>query len=480
MDRTTFKSMIQIFGVFVLCMILSGIAAPTFAQPANENLSEKVDAYITETMCRLPIPGLAVGIVKGDQVLYLHGFGTANIHGDTVTPQTPFLIGSITKTFTALAVHQLAANGKLDLDKPLQIYIPEFRLADEQAATAITIRHLLDHTSGITTVEGTEPYLYSRSANFQEALNGLARFRPRYKPGEHYEYSNWNYVLLGQVITRVSGESYAEYVQKNIFDPLEMADTSTADFHTIPGAATGNLITFGFSAPYDEKLFPTLLSAGNFTSSAEDMTHYLILFFNRGNYHEHELLPSQGSGWFDPSWNWQVGSPGDTNYGFSGGHESASANITLFPQQKVGVVALLNTRLDELTPGQYAYDIAFNIAKITMNSPSVLPSRQRFYTAWALIDGFILLMFASIIWQTFNLKNWRKHYQTATHMQRTGAWIGIIFDILICIGIFFVPNLLGSRWNIALHLRPDFALPLLTISVCLGALGIIKVVMSKI
>src|SRR5512140_2638216 len=126
------KSNLRIFFLVALCLILTIAATPALARPTSSSLEEKVDAYIKETMDRLPIPGLAVGIVKGDRVLYLQGYGTANGEGDPVTPQTPFPLASVTKTFTALGVQQLVQAGKLDLDTPVQTYIPEFRLDDEQ------------------------------------------------------------------------------------------------------------------------------------------------------------------------------------------------------------------------------------------------------------------------------------------------------------------------------------------------------------
>jgi len=474
------KSNLRIFLIVVLCMVLTMTTTPALARPTFSSLEEKVDAYITETMERLPIPGLAVGIVKGDQVLYLQGYGTANANGDPVTPQTPFMLASVTKTFTALAVQQLASAGKIDIDQPVQNYLPEFRLADEHAAASITVRHLLDHTSSITTIEGTQPYLQSPDTTFDEAIRQLAHFTPRLTPGEQFEYSNWNYVLLGEVISRTSGQPYAEYMQKNILDPLEMSHTTFADHHTLPNAATGNLIVFGASVPYDEPYLPVTMSAGHLTSTIEDMTHYLVTFFNHGQYHGHDLLPSQGPGWYDTSWNWHTGMPDDISCGFSGGHNSINTNIQLFPLHRVGVVVLMNTRLDQFIPGPGANDIAFNIARIAINSPYELPSNRVFYTGYALLDGFLLLMVASIIWQSSKLKSWRKHYRSTTRIKRIASWLGIIFDLLLCIAILVLPALLGTRWNIILNFRPEFAMPLLTIGVCFGALGFIKIARSKL
>src|SRR5512138_211981 len=113
------KTNFRVSSFLMLFMILLWTTTSALANPASSDLQEKVDTYIAETMRRFPIPGMAVGIVKEDQILYLQGYGIANAHGDPVTPQTLFPLQSVTKTFTALAIHQLANTGKVNLDEPV-------------------------------------------------------------------------------------------------------------------------------------------------------------------------------------------------------------------------------------------------------------------------------------------------------------------------------------------------------------------------
>ncbi|MGZ3603256.1 MAG: serine hydrolase domain-containing protein, partial [Ktedonobacterales bacterium] len=136
------------------CLVLGGLGAFRMSRrsvradsaPGDFNA---VDDYITARMETAHIPGLSVAIVKGDQIVYLKGYGQADSSGRQVTPQTPFIIGSISKTFTALAVMQLVESGKVELDAPVQRYLPWFRVADPQASAQITVRSLLNHTSGL-------------------------------------------------------------------------------------------------------------------------------------------------------------------------------------------------------------------------------------------------------------------------------------------------------------------------------------------
>ncbi|MGE5334920.1 MAG: serine hydrolase domain-containing protein, partial [Nitrososphaerota archaeon] len=133
------------------CLLLAGMSTfPINVQArSNESSSQAIDAYIASRMQAAHIPGLSLAVVKGDQIAYLKGYGHADPSGHPVTPQTPFIIGSISKTFTALALMQLVEAGKVDVDAPVQRYLPWFSLADSHASARITVRNLLNQTSGI-------------------------------------------------------------------------------------------------------------------------------------------------------------------------------------------------------------------------------------------------------------------------------------------------------------------------------------------
>jgi hypothetical protein len=268
-------------------------------------------------------------------------------------------------------------------------------------------------------------------------------------------------------------------MQKNVLDPLEMTHASFADYHTLPGVATGNLIVFGFPIPYDEKTVPATLSAGYLSASAEEMTHYLLTFFNHGQYNGHDLLPSEGLGWYDTSWNWHTGIPEDICYGFSGGHNSINTNIQLFSLHRVGVVVLMNTRLDQILPGPMVNDISFNIARMTIGFPYEVPSNRVFYGGYAALDVVLLLLIISIFWQSFHLKHWATRYREAKTSRQIVIWLGILLNLVISVGILILPLILKTRWNIMLFFRPDFSIPLLSVGISIGALGLTKVVLSS-
>jgi CubicO group peptidase (beta-lactamase class C family) len=129
------KTILRISLITLFCLALFGNTHPILAGTIKYDFAP-VDAYMAETMQRLPIKGMALAIVKGDQTIYMNGYGIANAQGDPATPQTPWLMGSVTKSVTALAVQQLIAQGKLSLHTRIQTILPEFHLAETNQAAA--------------------------------------------------------------------------------------------------------------------------------------------------------------------------------------------------------------------------------------------------------------------------------------------------------------------------------------------------------
>ena len=159
LSRTFFVSVVAfLFALLALASTTLSVAATT---RSNEPDFAKIDAFVTAEMQTTHIPGLALGIVHGNQIMHLQGFGVADPTGRAISQQTPFIVGSVSKSFTALAIMQLVEAGKIELDAPVQRYLPWFRLADPAASTRITVRHLLYQTSGIPA-----------SADLKEFING--------------------------------------------------------------------------------------------------------------------------------------------------------------------------------------------------------------------------------------------------------------------------------------------------------------------
>jgi CubicO group peptidase (beta-lactamase class C family) len=282
-----------------LALIPRVVAKPASAKPVSDSATyDALDAHIEDQMQRLNIPGVSLAIVEGDQIVHLRGFGQARPGGEAPSPQTPFIIGSVTKSFTALAVMQLVEAGKVELDAPVQRYLPWFTLADSQAAAQITVRHLLNQTGGLPQLPGmigladfdASPGATERQAR---ALATLELTRP---VGAAFEYSNVNFNLLGLIVEAASGESYADYIQTHVFTPLGMSHSYTSQAMARQnGLAVGHLFVFGYPFAVPNLPMPGgSLPSGQLIASAEDMGHYLIAQLNQGRYGDTQILSPDG------------------------------------------------------------------------------------------------------------------------------------------------------------------------------------------
>ena len=276
--RVATLALLAMVALFALPLAQATTAAGQAPRAAAPDLAA-IDAYVTTQMKDARIPGLALAIVQGDQIVHLKGFGVADPSGRAVTPQTPFSIGSTAKAVTALATMQLVEQGKLALDAPVQRYLPWFRVADAEASAQITVRHLLNHTSGLPEAAGNEyAATYDQSATaLERRVRALHTWQLNRPVGTRYEYCNANYDTLGLIVQTVAGQSYEAYVQQHIFAPLQMRQSFTAAVDALPhGLATGYRSWFGIPRPYDAPYPRAHMPSGYIISSAEDMAHFLI------------------------------------------------------------------------------------------------------------------------------------------------------------------------------------------------------------
>lgn len=332
-------------------------AAPAAGFPLQPVDTDKIDAYIQSQMQNASIPGLALGIVKDGQIVYLKGYGIADPNGRAVTPQTPFILGSTSKSFTALAIMQLVEAGKVDLDAPVTQYLPWFRTSDAAASAQITVRNLLNHTSGLPTYDGRLG-MWDNNQSDMALENGIRRLSSvnlNHPTGGAYEYANENYDSLGLIVQTVSGISYEDYIRSSIFAPLQMHHSAAAlSDPAVVDIATGYRYWFhwpvAFDAPYSRSMTPS----GFLISSAEDMAHYLVTQLNGGRYDNTQILSPQGidtlhapgskiSASKSYGMGWEIqGQPGSIKIWHNGDLSNFHSNMMLLPDQHIGIVILIN------------------------------------------------------------------------------------------------------------------------------------------
>ncbi len=391
---------------------------------------DHVDAYVIEQMQRLRIPGASLAIIEGNEITHMRGFGQAYPGGEEPASQTPFFIGSLTKSITALAIMQLVEAGKVELDAPIQRYLPWFRVADFDASARMTVRHLLNQTSGLSFLASNLilAELDDRPGATERQVRGMATLKLHHPVGETVEYCNLNYNVLGLIIEAASGEAYAEYIQRHIFDPLDMGHTYAEKAAAEKdGLAVGHRHWFGYPVPARDLPIPLgSLPSGQLISCAEDMAHYLIAHMNGGKYGKEEVLSAGGMdelhrgekeyfafgnsvgsyamGWFDQ----KIGSTRIISHG--GNVPDFSAYMALIPDQQKGLALLLNA--DPYGLPMITDEIGSNLAAVLAGQQP--PPIKLDFIQWIfrLLPLLPLLQLWGVITTFRKLRSWKRNPET--------------------------------------------------------------------
>jgi CubicO group peptidase (beta-lactamase class C family) len=206
---------------------------------ATSVAADEVDDYIHKEMERQHIPGLSLAVVKRGEIAKSAGYGLANVEtGLRTSPDTVFQIQSVTKTFTASAVMLLVEEGKIGLNDKLTKYLDDL----PESWSAVTIRHLLSHTSGIKDFINEPTVDMRKDLEPQDVIESLRKLPLNFAPGEKYAYSNTGYHLLAMVIRKVTGAFWGEFLEERILGPLKMDDTGIISLaNVITNRAAGYL-----------------------------------------------------------------------------------------------------------------------------------------------------------------------------------------------------------------------------------------------
>jgi CubicO group peptidase (beta-lactamase class C family) len=305
------------------------------------------------------VAGLAIGVVKGEQV-YARGFGAKNIETqEPVTASSLFHLASISKTFVATAVVQLAEQGKLELDAPLTDYLPDFALADERYQQ-ITVRQLLNHTAGMP---DTDDYGWDRpeydDQSLERYVRSLANENLIAAPGERFAYSNIGYEVLGLLIARASGMTFEDYIKHHLLRPLGMNSSTFLKTEVPPEHATAPHILLPPTVvspeyPYNRAHAPS----STLHSSAEELSFWAMMNLNRGAFRDQCVLqptsfeqlwhPYQPTGpkypdefvglsWFMDTYR------GRRRIRHDGVDTGFQSDLILLPDQAIAIIALANT-----------------------------------------------------------------------------------------------------------------------------------------
>ena len=394
-----------------------------FSQSIPDSIVKKIDSLFTQWNTPNS-PGCAVGIIRNDSLVFTKGYGMANLeYAIANEPSTLFHMASVSKQFAGYAIVQLARQGKLTLDDDIHIWLPWFPDLKEK----ITVRHLLNHTSGIRdqwqllAISGTRLDDVITQEHIIKILTKQKAMN--FKPGDQYSYSNSGYTMLAEIVKAVSGRTLRQFTDSSIFKPLDMHQTHFHDDYTE--------IEKGRSYSYDRKdsnhfsnavLSYSVSGATSLFSNINDMSKWLMNFYTHkvGDQKDIDMLTQKGKLNNGKELSYALGIGNDTwrgwrQYSHSGGDAGYRTYVTVFPDLKMGFIVFSN--LGDFNPGQKAYALAELFIKDTSSKKEEAKKDLRDSAAAVLKDTLSVKKFLGHYISddglpfSFTLKNQQLHYQ---------------------------------------------------------------------
>ncbi len=347
--------------ILLLIMLVNGPHAR-----GQESALNGFDDYVNQALRDWEVPGLAIAIVKNDRVVWAKGYGVRKLGDPTpVNERTLFAIGSSSKAFTAASVAMLVDESKLKWDDPATKYLPGFEVFDPYVTRELTVRDLLTHRSGLERGD----LLWYGTENSRDEILRRARFlKPTWSLRSTFGYQNLMYLAAGQIVARVSGRSWDEFIRQRIFAPLGMvsSNTSVADLKDSGNVATPHAEVEGKVVTIPWRNIDNIAPAGSINSNIVDVAEWVRLQLGEGAYKNERLISSgavkemhmpqiviraepplsllypeahfitYGLGWFLHDYR------GRKVVEHGGAIDGMRAQVAMIPEEKLGMVILTN------------------------------------------------------------------------------------------------------------------------------------------
>lgn len=345
--------------VFVFISVFSQNNEPSF-------IKDSIDGYVGRALPEWKIPGVAVCVVKDGKVVFMKGYGVKETGtNDKVDENTLFMIGSNSKAFTATALAILEAEKKLSLDDKVQKWLPDFKLYDPWVAKEANIKDLLCHRLGFETFQGDFTF-FDSDLTTVEMREKFGRIKPLYSFRSKWGYTNAAFMTAGEIIPKVTGKTWAEFLYEKIFTPLGMNNTLalSKDIATAPNKASAHTVWNSELKKVAYGRIDPMAPAGAISSSVNDLSKWVMVQLNKGKLGDREVIPAAaiaktwqpnsilgnggtqfntghfalyGLGWFLEEYN------GKKIVSHTGGVNGFVTSVTLIPEEKLGIVVLTNT-----------------------------------------------------------------------------------------------------------------------------------------
>lgn len=329
-------------------------------------VKDSLDNYINKAITNWQIPGVAVCVVKNGKVVIAKGFGVKEKDGtDKVDENTLFMIGSNSKAFTATALAMLDGDKKLSLDDKVQKWLPDFKLYDPWVAKEANIRDLLCHRLGFETFQGDFMFFDSDLTTAQ-VREKMSKLKPMYSFRSKWGYTNSAFMTAGEIIPKVTGKTWAQYIADDIFKPLGMNNSLalSKEIKVADNKCAAHTVVMGELKKIPYGNIDNLAPAGSISSSANDMSHWVMALLNGGKYNGKQVIPVSaigqtrtphsilgngghmfnkahfslyGLGWFLEEY------AGRKIVAHTGGVNGFVTSVCLIPEEKLGIIVLTNT-----------------------------------------------------------------------------------------------------------------------------------------
>jgi len=372
--------------------------SPNFAQrkglPTQADTLNNINSFILSMMTEWKVPATSITIVKDGKLYYSSAYGLKNTAKNlTATINTLFPIASCTKSFTAVALGILADEGKLDWNKPIKEYMPDFQLFDDVATNKVTARDILSHRTGLP----SHDFVWLFNNNDRETIFKTMKYlKPSKTLYAQYQYNNLMYNVAGVLIERLSGKTWENFIREKILIPLEMKSTvltyqemfKSPDYAMSYRLEKEQLVEAGFDSNVD-----AIGSAGSVKSNAVDMSNWLLMQLQNGKFKGKQIIseknlkenhtpiqviypteakyPELGFSSYGMGWKINV-YRGNQRYQHNGSIDGFLSQMTVFPNNNLGIFITTNTDAADdnfvNTITNYISDNLLNMSQIDWDS----------------------------------------------------------------------------------------------------------------
>ncbi|QSB05336.1 serine hydrolase domain-containing protein [Natronoglycomyces albus] len=458
---TTWSATVAI--VFTLALV-----APPAANaqgPNDEDMHTSVEEYLRERTAQTRTPGASYAIVSSDGIESMDAWGTSS-NGNPVTTETNFLWGSVAKPVTSAAVMQLVDDGRLDLDDPVKDHLDYFTVADAEAAERITVRHLLDQTSGLPIDTLITDRFGDYDDPYSEAVADLANVELDAQPGQRHIYTSANYLVLGAMIEQITGESFADHVHSQFL--RTMMDSPILDRPAASRLDGGHSYAFGqpvsVKSPFDE----AGASYGYMGGTITDLAGFAKFVLNEGSVDGQQVVATEsvatmlegsaeihrahmyGLGWRDDERNRDLGT---STYWHNGAVPGYTTFIAVMPEHDTAIVIMQNI-FGHFQDVQLL-QTSLNATRIAAGGEAGPDSGRATYASTLAILAVVLLGFATIL-------AWSIRRLTRPLSNNERRWLLYVWTIgwalvgsALTWAILWFPTTMGVRLAMVRMVAPD-------------------------